>query len=82
MRHIPRLEGWILLCVPYGKEVRAEAIETKPEITDEDFFMNFESTYIYLRGRFRYYLDPRQFAFYHATRFDKYHVKPPWNGLL
>ena len=65
---------WVLLCVPHGKKVRAEAIETKPGITDEDFFKKFKSTYISLRGRLRYYLDPNQFAFCHATRFDKYHI--------
>jgi hypothetical protein len=46
----------------------------KPGITDEDFFRKFKRTYISLRGRLRYYLDPRQFAFCHASRFEKYHI--------
>ena len=75
--------GFILLCVPRGSTLKSETIklrffeEPQPvcELTDKEFFDAFRAKYRKLRGRWRYWFGPDQFAFCHASRFEKYDLE-------
>lgn len=66
---------FVLVCVPRNKQLQPGVIPIIDSATDNEFFAAFRKEYRSLRGFWRYWLDPRQFAFCDATKFEKFDVQ-------
>jgi hypothetical protein len=74
---------FILLCVPKGRGIKADIIElqcaAEPDPIcidgDDTFFEALRTQVRELRGFWRHYFDPNQFAFCHVSKFEKFDIK-------
>ncbi len=65
---------YVLLCVVRGDRLHHTQIEVARSWDDDTFFAKFRAEYKRLRGFWRYWFHPRQFAFCHFARFTRYYV--------
>jgi hypothetical protein len=65
---------FVLLCVPRGVSLKHGILIVLDSEDDDAFFEDFRSKYKSLRGFWRYWLDPRQFGFCDASKFDKWYA--------
>ncbi|KAF7510257.1 hypothetical protein GJ744_006953 [Endocarpon pusillum] len=66
---------FVLICVPRNGQLNPGVISIEGSATDKDFFTAFKKEYRSLRGFWRYWLDPRQFAFCDATKFETFDIQ-------
>jgi hypothetical protein len=66
--------NFVLLCVRRGTKLRHAQIDTTRCADDDEFFQEFRREYRRLRGFWRYWFDPRQFAYCHFSKFTRYYV--------
>jgi hypothetical protein len=64
----------VLLCVRRGTKLRHAEIDTTNYTNDDEFFEEFRKQYRQLRGFWRYWFHPRQFAYCHFSKFTRYWV--------
>lgn len=66
------LDRFLLVCTERWGRKRSEQIVIAALDSDDDFFAKFKLTYRQLRGFWQYWLDPRQFVFCHASKFERW----------
>jgi hypothetical protein len=70
----PPRHVFVLLCVRRGLKLRHAQIDTTLCANDDAFFKELRKEYRRLRGFWRYWFDPRQFAYCHFSKFTRYYV--------